>query len=122
MRLIAAAPERFSLTSSNFALLLTVGWLGMSAGAVGANAKEKHPDKVVHLVAEAQEAEAAGDTDKRFRLLREAVRIAPDYELARWQLGQVQVDGRWVSVEEAQRRAAELVQAEIGIGSVAHGQ
>jgi hypothetical protein len=106
MRLISAVPERFPVTSSKFALILTVGWLGMSAGAVGANAKEKHPDKVVHLVAEAQEAEAAGDTDKRYRLLREAVRIAPDYELARWQLGQMQVDGRWVSVEEAQRRAA----------------
>ncbi|MCI0332176.1 MAG: HINT domain-containing protein [Planctomycetes bacterium] len=58
------------------------------------------------LVASARQAEIDGDTEKCYRLLREAVRVVPDFTLARWQLGQMQVDGQWLAVEEAQRRAA----------------
>lgn len=58
------------------------------------------------LVAAAQQAEIDGDIAGHFALLRQAVRIDPGYELARWQLGQVQVDGEWIAVEEAQRRAS----------------
>jgi hypothetical protein len=57
------------------------------------------------LVAAAQQAEIEGDIAGHFALLRQAVRIDPAYQPARWQLGQVQVDGEWVAVEEAQRRA-----------------
>jgi hypothetical protein len=58
------------------------------------------------LVDEARQAELAGDTPRYFSLLRQAVRSAPNYELARWHLGQMQVDGEWLAVEEAQHRAA----------------
>jgi hypothetical protein len=58
------------------------------------------------LVDQAQQAELTGATARQFALLREAVRLAPDYPLPRWQLGQVEVDGQWSAVEEAQRRAA----------------
>ena len=39
-------------------------------------------------------------------LLREAVNAAPDYQPARWMLGQLRVGDEWLAVEEAQRRAA----------------
>jgi hypothetical protein len=58
------------------------------------------------LVEAARLAELEGDTARHFALLRQAVRIAPDYKPARWQLGQVLVDGEWLPIEEAQRRAA----------------
>jgi hypothetical protein len=41
-----------------------------------------------------------------YALLHEAVRVAPDYSLARWQLGQIKVGSEWLSLEEAERRAA----------------
>jgi hypothetical protein len=58
------------------------------------------------LLTYAAQAEVGGDVARKFALLREAVRINPDDERARWQLGQVQVDGEWLAIEEAQRRAA----------------
>jgi hypothetical protein len=58
------------------------------------------------LLRYAGHAEVHGDVARRFALLREAVRLNPDDQRARWQLGQVQVDGEWLAVEEAQRRAA----------------
>jgi hypothetical protein len=39
-------------------------------------------------------------------LLHEALGSDPDKKLARWQLGEVKMDDKWVSVEEAQRLAA----------------
>jgi hypothetical protein len=61
---------------------------------------------VERLMDQARQAEVRGETARQFALLRKAVRISPDYELARWQLGQVEVEGQWLAVEEAQRRAA----------------
>jgi hypothetical protein len=61
---------------------------------------------VERLVTAAKRAEIEGDIAGHFALLRQAVRIDPNYQLARWQLGQVQIAGDWIAVEEAQRRAA----------------
>ena len=58
------------------------------------------------LVENARQAQLDGDHSRYFSLLREAVRIAPEYELARWQLGQLKIEDEWLAVEEAQRRAA----------------
>jgi hypothetical protein len=58
------------------------------------------------LVEAAGEAEADGNTAGHFAMLREAVSIAPDYQPARSKLGQIKVDGEWLAIEEAQRRAA----------------
>jgi hypothetical protein len=58
------------------------------------------------LVDKAREAAMAGDQARQFALLRQAVRIAPNDAVARSQLGQIQVDGQWMAVEEAQHRAA----------------
>jgi hypothetical protein len=65
-----------------------------------------YPTTAEALVEEAEQAAKDGDVARRFALLREAVRINPEFQLARWQLGQVQVDGKWLTVEEAQRRTA----------------
>jgi hypothetical protein len=51
----------------------------------------------------ALEAEIKGQPDRRDILLRRAVRAAPDHALARWHLGHVRFDDRWMSVEESQR-------------------
>ncbi len=84
---------------------ISVLWtLGSMPVAALANASDHTTAE--RLVRQAQQAELEGDPARRFALLRQAVRIAPDFELARWQLGQVQVDGQWLAVEEAQRRAA----------------
>jgi hypothetical protein len=58
------------------------------------------------LVAAAAQAEVTGDIPHSFALLRDAARIDPENELARWQLGQMSLDGKWLTVEEAQHRAS----------------
>jgi len=77
----------------------------LACAAIGAS-NEVVPTTAERLVEEASQAKTDGNTARYFELLRAAVRVAPDYSLARWQLGQVQVDGDWLAVEEAQRRAA----------------
>src|SRR5262245_17019201 len=58
------------------------------------------------LLDEARQSEARGDTARQFSLLREAIRVAPDFDLARWQMGQIRDGDRWIAVEDAQRAAA----------------
>ena len=72
----------------------------------GASGNSGYPVTAEGLVEQAEKAAVDGDTARQFALLREAVRIDPQYQLARWQLGQVEVDGKWITVEEAQRRTA----------------
>src|SRR3954470_16274449 len=56
------------------------------------------------LLDEACRAKADGSPGVAYALLHQVVRIAPDNSLARWQLGQVNVDNEWLSIEESQRR------------------
>src|SRR4029078_10423636 len=58
------------------------------------------------LIAAAATAETGGDTGKSRILFQDAAKDEPDAQLADWQLGQVQVDGKWIAADEAQRRAA----------------
>ncbi len=62
-------------------------------------------DTATQLVQGAAEAAKSGIVARQFALLREASRARPGFELPRWQLGQIEVDGEWLAVEEAQRRA-----------------
>jgi Pretoxin HINT domain len=71
-----------------------------------ADRNRTYPTTSEGLVEQAEQAAIDGDMARRFALLREAVRIDPQFQLARWQLGQVQVDGKWLTVEEAQRRTS----------------
>jgi hypothetical protein len=58
------------------------------------------------LVVEALRAEVKGDGGSRQTLLDQATHAAPDYRLARWQEGQVELTKQWLPVEDAQRIAA----------------
>jgi hypothetical protein len=40
-------------------------------------------------------------------MLLEAIQIAPEWQLPRWYLGQIQLGGRWLAVEDAQSQARE---------------
>ncbi len=79
------------------------GWLTLG-NAYGNEAS--YSTTAERLVDEARQAEVKGDSAQQFALLREAVRVEPDFELARWQLGQVKIGDAWVAVEEAQRQSA----------------
>src|SRR4051812_37801603 len=98
---------RFALQLSlgrqlTFALGATMGLVGQSFGASAESTKLE----IDRLIAEAARAEISGDISKSSALLHDAIRIDPENQLARWQLGQVQVEKQWVAVEEAQHRAA----------------
>src|SRR5712671_2018610 len=90
-------------------LAATIALVGPSFGATAESTKSD----VERLVAAAAQAEIGGDSSKSFALLHDAIRIDPENESVRWQLGQVKVDKQWVTVEEAQcRAAADSLQAE----------
>jgi hypothetical protein len=77
-----------------------------SCGVVADASNEAANPSVERLVREASHAKTDGDEARSFALLREAVRIAPEFEPARSQLGQIKVDDKWITIEESQRRAA----------------
>lgn len=83
-------------------VLIVAVWGGLSKGNDG----DEGGTTADRLLTYAAQAEVEGDVARQFALLREAVRLEPDDRRVRWQLGQVQVDGQWLAVEEAQRRAA----------------
>jgi pretoxin HINT domain-containing protein len=80
--------------------------LATPGGNIRAKSERDYASTAQQLVEEADRAATAGDEARRFALLRAALRVEPEYRLARWQLGQVEVDGEWLAVEELQRRAA----------------
>src|SRR5262245_2246609 len=84
-------------------LALLSGWLVSVAASSNDVAKPTTPEA---LVEQARQAEMAGDTARQFSLLREAGQLAPDSQLIRWQLGQLKVGDKWMSVEDAERIAA----------------
>jgi hypothetical protein len=98
-----------AVVPAGLALIVLFGVLGASTTAYGkkaANVSTADHSTAARLVVAAADAQQAGDATRSYSLLRQAVRVSPDYELARWQLGQLKVDGEWLAVEESQRRAA----------------
>lgn len=57
------------------------------------------------LVEQALEAEIAGDAARRAELLAAAVAADPRNELARWQRGEIKVNGLWKPLAEAERES-----------------
>jgi hypothetical protein len=99
----------FSRLSAAAALLFTAAW----AESASAAANDAEKAQAQRQIAGAAEAEIGGDTVRRLALLQDALRHDPDNSTARWQLGQIQRGGNWITVEEAQRRAAaDPIQAE----------
>jgi Pretoxin HINT domain len=95
-----AARSFLSINLSIFALALAIHPEVARAADTQASAV------AARLVGEAVLAEAKGDGASRRRLLDEAAEAAPDYQLAHWQNGQVEVTNQWLPVEEAQQIAA----------------
>jgi hypothetical protein len=91
-------------------IVLSVVALGMLACAWSAEAATKSPAPKATtsaLVQEALERELTGKSAERDALLQKALEQSPDDAQAHWQLGQVQVDGRWLSPEAAAQLAAQ---------------
>jgi hypothetical protein len=76
------------------------------AGPLSADSRAVVKSTPDRLVDEAGQAKTDGNSALAYALLREAVDISPESSLARWQLGQVKVGDEWLSIEEAERRAA----------------
>ncbi len=70
------------------------------------NALDGSKGEAERLISAAASAETSGDHARAQSLLRDAIKADPDSQLAHWQLGQVQIDGKWVAADEAQRQAA----------------
>lgn len=85
------------------AVALLFGWI-IACTTIGKEAANATTPEA--LIDQARQAEIEGDTARQFSLLREVVRLAPESKLARWQLGQLEVGDKWVSVEDAERIAA----------------
>ena len=93
-----------SLQAALICCTVFAGSLFQSLTAIGA--EQATPSEADKLVAKAVDAEIQGDSARSFSLLRDAIRIDPSHAIAHSQLGEVKVDGKWISTEEAQRRAA----------------
>lgn len=70
-----------------------------------ASSAARRPSPTDRLVQEALSAEAAGDVTRRGELLEQAVKADPQYAQAHWHRGEILVDGRWSTIEEATKRA-----------------
>lgn len=70
------------------------------------SAADSSQNEVHRLLGQAQAAELDGDETKREALLRDVLAIDPDCKLARWQLGQVEIDSQWHSISDIQRQTA----------------
>ncbi|HEX5470674.1 MAG TPA: polymorphic toxin-type HINT domain-containing protein [Lacipirellulaceae bacterium] len=85
--------------------IVLVGAAALAGEARGATG-DATQERVAILNTAAAQADIAGDVTRSHTLLHEAIQIDPDNQLAHWQLGQLNVDGKWLTVEESQRRAA----------------
>jgi hypothetical protein len=92
--------------SRNLLLALGVG-VGVLLVAAVRPAIAKEPrvaeKDAAELVAKALDAELRGDREQRQRLLEQALKVAPAYSPARWQLGQVSHEGKWSPVDAVAR-------------------
>ena len=62
--------------------------------------------EAARLTSQAIAARLAGDEERRQRLLEQAIEVAPDYPLARWQRGEVLFEEKWRSPEAVAARVA----------------
>jgi len=82
--------------------ILAVGFIGQHVSAV----ENATPSPIDQLRAQAAQAEIKGDATARAEILAKLTQIDPATKHAHWQLGKIQVDGNWHSVETLQQAAA----------------
>lgn len=92
--------RRFALSSVSLAVILSCGWLLADSKAENKQAAEE-------LVKEALHREIYGLSQDRDQLLRQALEKSPDYAPARWHLGYVRYQKRWVKADELPQLAKE---------------
>lgn len=88
-------------------VVLLVGLIVVVAGAAharGAEARGEGVSPAARLVTQAQAAEIAGDVKLRAALLDEALALDPDYAAAHWQRGEVLLDGKWLTIADAEKK------------------
>ncbi len=100
-----------SMLRKTAAILSALAALLTSASLVTAQAKEpatkgaaeksSRPSEAQVLVDKALSAEAAGDTQARTDYLQQALAADPDFAPAHWQIGEMKIDGRWLSIDSA---------------------
>jgi hypothetical protein len=81
-----------------------LAWASGAAMAAGPSDSQRRADELARL---AQQAELAGDNERRQLYLSQALELRPDHALAHWLSGDVAVDGGYRSLEEAERVATE---------------
>lgn len=93
-----------------YLVAILLGTVGLASAKEITGGKRSGEDltqnEVQRLFGEAEKAELAGDSAKRETLLHEILTIDPASKLARWHLGQVEVDGKWQSVADVQQQTA----------------
>jgi hypothetical protein len=85
------------LTALGPSLLILSAW----GQVVWAASSSDSPISIQEMIDEARSAELDGRNDDHLFWTREALRSAPANPAAHWLAGEVQVDGRWTSVEAA---------------------
>lgn len=92
------------MLTSRICLAVLAFFLSVSTTATLDDKKESRA-KAERLVYQALEAEINGDAALRLELLNKAVQTDPTYDPARWQLGQVKLNGQWVEFDKIQTHA-----------------
>ena len=95
--------QRARLTwSVVFILGLGLGRFQQRVFAVDKDTPQDAISEAEQYVRQALEFRLEGDSKYSQMLLRLALRESPDYAPAHWAKGEVQVDGNWISVADAQ--------------------
>ncbi|NLE57452.1 MAG: hypothetical protein GX616_03770 [Planctomycetes bacterium] len=87
-------------------LLLALTTPAAAGSPPGLAASVKPEVESPDLVQAALSAEAAGNRELRRELVRDAIEKQPESALAHWCAGEVRQNGRWLTLDEAQRQAA----------------
>jgi len=88
-------------------------WGATSATAADSAQRRTVERQAQDFVVEAMRCEVFGDSSQRQALLKRANRLAPDLKLAHWQLGMIEIDGKWVRYDQ--------ITADSQIGTQANG-
>lgn len=85
------------------------GFLLLTATSVALHAAEapSRQQLAEQLVQSALESERLGNEDRRETAIREALELASDLPAANWHAARLQIDERWVPLEQAQQSAAQ---------------
>lgn len=100
-----ARANLFVFRREGIAIVILMGMLAMPARALSPADRKAGESQITPQVQAALQHELDGHNDLRQTALREAVERAPDNRPAHWQLGEVRMDGQWLTPEQAEEAA-----------------